>query len=64
MEKKHLFSLLAFFFSILLLELFKVNAGFAYAMWLFAINVGLQYAYHVCKTDKPDQDDNYYSNRN
>ena len=56
MEKKHLFSILAFFFSILLLELFKVNAGFAYAMWLFAINVGLQYAYHVCKEDKPDDE--------
>lgn len=64
MEKRHLFSILAFFFSVLLLGAFKVNAGFAYAMWLFAINVGLQYAYHVCKTDKPDQDDNYYSNRN
>ena len=56
MEKKHLFSLLAFFFSVLLLGAFKVNAGFAYAMWLFAINVGLQYAYHVCKTDKPEEE--------
>ena len=55
MEKKHLFSILAFFFSILLLELFKVNAGFAYAMWLFAINVGLQYAYDVSKTDKEEE---------
>ena len=56
MEKKHLFSLLAFFFSVLLLGAFKVNAGFAYAMWLFAINVGLQYAYYASKSDKPDDE--------
>lgn len=56
MEKKHLFSLLAFFLSVLLLRVLEVHAGFAYAMWLFAINVGLQYAYHVCKTDKPEEE--------
>lgn len=53
-EKKHLFSLLAFFFSVILLGLIEVHGGFAYAMWLFAINVGLQYAYHVCKQDKEE----------
>jgi hypothetical protein len=55
MEKKHLFSIIAFLFSVLVLGLFEIKAGFAYAMWLFAINVGLQYAYHVCKTDKEEE---------
>ena len=55
MQKKHLFSILAFFFTVLLLGVLEVHGGFAYAMWLFAINVGLQYAYHVCKTDKPEE---------
>ena len=56
MQKKHLFSILAFFFTVLLLGVLEVHGGFAYAMWLFAINVGLQYAYHVCKTDKPEEE--------
>lgn len=55
MEKKHLFSILAFLFSVLVLGLFEVKAGFAYAMWLFAINVGLQYAYYASKPDKSEE---------
>jgi hypothetical protein len=54
MEKQHLFNLLSFICSVLALEVIGVNAGFAYAMWLFAINVGLQYAYYACKPDKEE----------
>ena len=49
MEKRHLFSLIAFLFAISILEVCKVGLGFRYAIWLLTIVTLLSVAYNYCK---------------
>lgn len=51
MTKYNLFSLLSFFFAVSVLQLFGVQAGFAYAVWLLCIVTALGLLYGICLED-------------
>jgi hypothetical protein len=58
MEKKHLFRLISFFAIIAWLEVFGVNTGFTYALFILGWMLLASALYWFCKQDKEEHGDN------